>query len=236
MEGSFIHIIRWWYPTFRKERQLTMKRLNILISEREIELLKNLIGKQLISLRHEKVKANNIVYEKVEVVSSNGRYLIDNYVDWFDDYFSGPEDIPFLGFRELNQDEDPFKAWPENSIQTEAVGETIEDVLIVQDDGDIYKNDVYYCHMKSSEGIIIHTNKAQYGFFKDNIYLDECLVIAKDANDVLSKAESLKEHYDIFGYPFSGQCKRSLISLKSGAISEIATAEETGKNEKAENR
>lgn len=205
-----------------------MEDLNLLISKKGTELLTSLIGQEFISMEHAKLKGRDIVFEKIEIASSNGRYLIDNRVDWFDDYFSGPEDMPFLDFKELNNDDDPFKTWSNDSTETQTIKEKIVNVVIVQDDCDVYKGDVFCQHIKSSEGIIIVTEKSQYSFFKDNMWLDEHVVIAKDENNVLSKAESLKEHYDIFGYPFNGKCQRSVISLKEGTIKVVETAEEVG--------
>lgn len=205
-----------------------MKNLDITISKKGIELLSNLIGHQFISMKHEKTNGIDVVFEKIEIVSSNGRFLIENHVDWFDDYFSGPEDMPYLDFMELDEGDNPFKTWSEDSTEIQVVNEKIEDILIVQDDCDVYKGDIYCQHIKSSEGIIFATGKAQYGFFKDTMWLDESVVLINDENDVLSKAECLKEHYDIFGYPFNGKCKRSVISLKNGTVKEIETAEEIG--------
>ncbi len=213
-----------------------MENLNLTISEKGIELLTNLIGHEFTSMKHAKLKGRDVVFEKVEITSSNGRYLIDNRVDWFDDYFSGPEDMPFLDFLELNEGDNPFKTWSEGATETQIINERIEDILIVQDDGDVYKGDVYSQHIKSSEGIIFITDKAQYGFFKDTMWLDEHVVIIKDKNNALSKAESLKEHYDIFGFPFNGKCKRSLISLKDGTIKEVDSVEEAGEIVKEEER
>ena len=212
-----------------------MENLNLTISKKGIKLLKNLIGHEFISMKHDKLNGRDIVFGKIEMVSSAGRYLIDNRADWFDDYFSGPEDMLFLDFLELNRNENPFKTWPEDSTETQIINERIEDVLIVQDDGDVYKKDVYCQHIKSSEGIIFVTDKAQYGFFKDTMWLDENVVIIKDENDVLSKAERLKEHYDIFGYPFHGKCKRSLISLRDGTTKEVDSVEEEGEIIKEDN-
>lgn len=75
-----------------------MENLDLSISKDGIELLKSLIGQKLISFMHEKTD-NAIVFQKIEIFSSNGRYLIDNDVNWFDDYFSGPEDVPVLDFK-----------------------------------------------------------------------------------------------------------------------------------------
>lgn len=213
-----------------------MENLDLSISKKGIELLKKMIGQKLISMEHSKLKGSNLIYEKVLLTTTSGNYLIDNYVDWFDNFFSGPEDIPFLDLKELNTADNPFSGWSENSTEIQLINERIEDVLIVQDDGDIYKDDIYYQHMTSSEGIIFITNKAQYGFFKENMYLDEEVEFFKDEKDVLSKAKSLKEHYDIFGYPFSGKCKRSLISLKNKSVKEIDTVEEAGEIVKEEER
>lgn len=205
-----------------------MKNLDLTISKKGIELLTSLIEQDFISMKHEKLNDSDAVFEKIEIASSNGRYLIDNYVDWFDDYFSGPEDMPFLDFKELNENDEPFKTWSEDSTETQFINEKIKNILIIQDDCDVYKGDVYCQHIKSSEGIIIVTEKSHYGFFKDNVWLDEQVIIAKDETNVLNKAEGLKDHYDIFGHPFNGKCERSVISLKDGTVRQIETAEEVG--------
>lgn len=213
-----------------------MEDLNLTISEKGIELLTNIIGQKFISMKHAKLNGRDIVFEKIEISTPIGRYLIDNSVDWFDDYFSGPEDMPFLDFMKLNKNDNPFKTWPDDSTETQIINERIEDILIVQDDADVYKGDVYCQHIKSSEGIIFVTDKAQYSFFKDNMWLDEHVMIVKDKENALSKAENLKEHYDIFGYPFNGKCKRSLISLKNKSVKEIDAVEEAGEIVKEEER
>ncbi len=205
-----------------------MENLNLTISEKGAKLLASLIGQKFISMKHAKLKGKDVVFEKIEIISSSGRYLIDNHVEWFDDYFSGPEDLPFLDFKELNEGDNPFKTWLDDSTETQIINEKIEDILIIQDDGDIYKNNVYCQHIKSSEGIIFITDKAQYGFFKDTMWLDEHVVIIKDNANVLNKVEGLKDHYDIFGHPFSGKCKRSLISLKDMTAKVIDAVEEVG--------
>lgn len=66
------------------------------------------------------------------------------------------------------------------------------------------------------------------------MWLDEHVVIIKDEGNALSKVESLKEHYDISGYPYNGKCKRSLISLKDGIIKEVDAVEEGGEIAKEE--
>ncbi len=205
-----------------------MKDLDLSISKKGIETLANLIGQNFVSMKHAKLKGRNIVFEKIEISTSTNRYLIDNCVDWFDNYFSGPEDMLFLNFIELNEEDNPFITWSKDSTEIEIINERIEDILIVQDEADVYNDDVYCQHIKSSEGIIFVTDKAQYGFFKDTMWLDEHVVIIKDKENALSKAESLKEHYNIFGYPFSGKCKRSLISLKENSTKVLDTAEEEG--------
>lgn len=208
-----------------------MENLDLSISKDGIELLKSLIGQKLISFMHEKTD-NAIVFQKIEIFSSNGRYLIDNDVNWFDDYFSGPEDVPVLDFKKMDDDENPFETWPENATTTQSVNESITNILVVQDDCDAYENGTFLQHLTSSEGIIFVTDKVQYGFFKDNMWLDEEVEIIIDEKDVLSKAEILKDHYKIFGYPFSGKCKRSIISLKDGVINVVDTAEEIPTNSK----
>ena len=87
-----------------------MENLNLTISKKGIELLKNLIGHEFISMKHAKLNGRDIVFEKIEMVSSAGRYLIDNRADWFDDYFSGPEDMLFLDFLKLDKNDKDQKS------------------------------------------------------------------------------------------------------------------------------
>lgn len=132
---------------------------------------------------------NYFAFQKVELVVSNKHYLIDNDVDWFDDYFSWPEDIAFLDFKELDANENPFKNWPEVTTEIQLINERIDNILVINDESNIYKNGIYCKHMESSEGIIIVTDFSRYGFFK---------------NDVLAKAEKLGKHCKYAYYQSSG--------------------------------
>ena len=71
-----------------------MTDLNIMISENGMGLLKNLIGQEFISMRHEKSDNHHDVFRRVEIKTTNGRYLINNDVVDYDDYFGGPDELP----------------------------------------------------------------------------------------------------------------------------------------------
>lgn len=204
-----------------------MKDLNISISEKGTRLLKEIIGQNLISITHDKFNSDNSVDYAVAIATSKARYAIINDVEWFDDFCAGPNDLPFLDFKELGAEENPLGSRTDDELSTYIINEKIEDVLLVQDRAKVFEGKEYCQQMDSTEGIVIVTDRCQYGFFKENMWLDsEMMVWAGD--DVVSKIKSLKEHFDIFGQPFNAKCKRCIVSLMDGIEKEIETAEEIG--------
>lgn len=210
-----------------------MKDLNLSISQEGIRLLKEMIGQELVSVRYAKFGSGNIVFQKVELTTPHGKYLIDNDVGWFEDFCSGPDDLPCLSFKKLPDGENPFARRSSEEIITDGIGEKITDILIIQDEATVFDGEKYLQKMESSGGIILVMDKAQYGFFKENMWLDEELVLYKGRN-AMDGIESLKDHFDIFGYPFRAKCKRVVLSLKDGTEREVERAEEIGERPEEE--
>lgn len=63
-----------------------MKNLNISASENGTKLLKEIIGQNLISVKHDKFTKDNSIDYVAEITTSESRYGIFNDVEWFDDF------------------------------------------------------------------------------------------------------------------------------------------------------
>lgn len=210
---------------FKKQ---VMKDLNLSISNKGIDLLKENIGKEFISMRHDKFFKNfNSVSYVIEIETSIGRFAIFNDIEWFDNFCAGPNDLPFLDFKKLKQNEDPLNYQSEAETSITFINETILNILLIQDKADVFENNKYIHQMNSTEGIIIVTNKKQYGFYKENMWLDSEMLIW-EGNNVVDKMEKLKDHFAIFGQPYNTKCKRYVISLKDGIEKEIEQANVVG--------
>lgn len=204
-----------------------MKDLNISVSEKGTKLLKEIIGQNLISVKHDKFTKDNSIDYVAEITTSEYRYGIFNDVEWFDDFCAGSNDLLFLDFKKLDSKENPLSSRNEELLSTSFVNEKIEDVLLIQDQAKVFEGKTYCQQMDSTEGIIIVTEKCQYGFFKENMWLDSEMMVWVGDN-VIGKIKNLKDHFDIFGYPFNAKCTRFVVSLKDGTKKQIETAEEIG--------
>ena len=209
-----------------------MKNLELCLSQNEQALFKNLIGKKMISLKHE-VSINTIFYV-IEIRISDGRYALYNDVKWVDDFYSGADDMPIFSFRRLGSDENPFETREANDLTTDVVEDTISDILLIQDQAEVYKNKAYVNAMKSTEGIVFITGSKQYGIFKDNMWLDEEMWLWEGTN-VITKMEPLAKHFAIFSEPYWARCQRTVTSLKDSTKKQIAEAIVKGDNSATEN-
>lgn len=129
-----------------------MKDLDIRITKEGIALLKGLIGQEFISMKHEKMDEYHDVFGRVIIKTSNGRYLVNNHVEWFDEYFGGLDAIPHLNFQALKEGENPLGYANEEDLSTEEVGETIADVQIIRDRADVLDGTTHWQYMDTSEG------------------------------------------------------------------------------------
>lgn len=204
-----------------------MTDLDFLISDKGMVLLKGLIGQEFISMKHEKFWMDTSVFGRAVVITSNGNYQINNDVEWYDDYFGGPDAIPHLDFRRLKKGENPLRYAKGDRLSIETIGEKIVDIHVIRDHADVLDGDTHRQYMDTSEGIVIITEKTQYGFFKDSIHFDETLFIW-EGDDVMERLQDLQPHWNIFGYPYNAKVERFLLSLKTGVEQKLGEVEEHG--------
>lgn len=81
-------------------------------------------------------------------------------------FCAGSNDLPFLDFKKLDSKETPLSSRNEELLSTSFVNEKIEDVLLIQDQAKVFEGKTYCQQMDSTEGIIIVTEKCQYGFLR----------------------------------------------------------------------
>ena len=188
--------------------------MNNTIHGEQLALLREAIGKRLIDIEHEKPDGNEVL-QRIRFNVEGKWYTLDNKVDWFENYFAQPDSIPHMVFLR-REEESEWNMEPERY----PIGETITNVLLVNDHVDVLDGGEHYQNWDSTEAVVIETNNRQYGFFKGNTCLDETVLLGK-GHDVLSKLEPLKAHWDIFGKPFDAKVTRRLIPLKDGAETEM---------------
>ena len=157
-----------------------MKDLDIQITEEGMRLLKGFIGQEFISMKHEKMGEYRDVFRQVMIETSNGRYLINNDVEGYADYFGGIDALPHLNFLLVKDGQDPFDYASDDEFSTEEVMETVLDVQVIRDHAEVLNGETHRQYMDASEGIIIITDKQQYGFSRTVSGLTRPCTFGKD--------------------------------------------------------
>ena len=197
-----------------------MKTLNNSITGESLETLRLIIGEKLVSYSCApfgiRFEPSNDFFMRLGIVCSNGVFILDNRVDWEEDWFCSPDYTPHMVFSKV-EDESEFPSYGGFNIaglERYPVDEVMTDVILVQDEVLVYKSSLPYETILSTEGVIFVTEKRQYGFYKENTWLNETLLEFK-GHDVLSKLEEAKKHWDVFAKPYDGHIKRRIVHLLS---------------------
>ncbi len=206
-----------------------MKTKNNSIGENGAKLLKSLVGKKLMTIKHDKfIRPQPVVFQRVGFVLENGFLTLDNRVDWMDDWFSMADYIPHLTLNEVKSESDlVLPGEPLTECLASPINEKISDVLLIEDDITVLKDGEAFQKLTSSEGIIIETEIRQYAFYKENVLFNEDLLIYRGHN-VIEKVPDFKAHWDIFAKPYDGRCSRKIISMKTGETIRAEFVEEVG--------
>lgn len=190
-----------------------MKDMNNLLTDKERALLKSLLGEELVYVEHEKPNMNSF-FQRLRLHVESGSFTLDNKVDWFDNYFAQPECIPHFVF---SKSEDEMKI--NLKLEKFSIGETLKDVILIDDHLDVLKGDEKFQNWDSTEGVVFVTDVREYAYFKETSWGDELVDFFK-GHHTLSKAEPVDRHWQIFGQPFNAKAKRTVLSLFKGTISQ----------------
>lgn len=174
----------------------------------QLARLKSMIGKKLISMEHAEPFYDTDIPQRIRFYVEGKRYTLDNRVDWSDHDFSMPDHIPHMVFIRI-EDEPEWN----RELVTCPIGEKITDILLVNDHVGISKYGKHDQNWESTEAVVIVTDVRQYGFFKDNTWLDETVLYYR-GQDVLLKLKPIKNSWYICGKPCDADVTRFRISLE----------------------
>jgi|GEM_PF-4925522 len=201
-----------------------MKDMNTRLSEKDVDLLRNLIGNNLVAMGYSLFGSSPAEpIGRIGFVTDKGLFYLDNDVEWREECFAAPDYLPVLYFKRANSiDEFPFFQGNRFFHQVPLKGRIL-DVWLVQDDLEILKSGAHFQSWASTEGIVLVTDVRQYGFYKNSTWMGEILLVYK-GQDVLTKLEPLSKHWDIFGRPMDAVVRRNVVSLSKGSLRPEETA------------
>lgn len=174
-----------------------------------------LIGGHLKKMRIDSIFGGERSFGNIELFLDQDNYVIKNDVEFFENYFWGPDEASVLTITKANNNS-PFSSHVDNRHLDISIEAIIEDILLIQDKVKTENEDGEMIEWNGTEGIIIITDQRQYAFYKENT-TDEMIDIYR-GHDVISKLESVNEHWDIFDDTINSTKEREIISAKTGQI------------------
>lgn len=150
------------------------------ISKTEKEILKTLIGKELICIKSEEKDSWNRIFGNLALVTKDSEVEIKNELTETE-YFNVLEDVSKFKIRNITS-EKPFVLMVESSIIETKVNETIFDIIIVQDEISV-KNSEGNCiyEITMDDAVVIKTEESVYVISREWC-LEEELIFVKSAN------------------------------------------------------
>lgn len=187
------------------------------IKGKGLEYLKSLIGQEIYRFKLSSLVELPSVFKKVGIIASNGCFVLDNHVSWKENWFALPDYIPHFVFQKVKREENTeLKTKPITEHIDFPVNEKVTNILLIEDDAKVIRWKRIIEKIYGTEGVIFITDKNQYGFFKDSVDRMEITNVLK-GDELKTKIEPLKKHWNRFAKPFDGDCVRKLIDLKEGS-------------------
>jgi hypothetical protein len=183
------------------------------INEAEKQLLKDIIGQNLICFKSQKPDAWNHVFGNIAIIAENLEIEIRNELTPTE-YFGDSEDISRFYVKQISE-ERPFRLMVDDSVVKTVVNEKVSDILIVQDSVTVRdSNGALVYEIAIDTAIVIKTEKSTFAISRD-WSLEELLVFVKTANfenDIYSVQQMIEEWSDEEEL-WTASCDRKNISL-----------------------
>ena len=160
------------------------KQINKLFTEKEINILKSLIGQKIDKIRHDRFDYTNTSFKRITFFVGNKVYELLNEAEetdfMWDDY--GEEAVAVFKFSEIEDKGMDHKYGFDNypaQIET-PINDVIKDIIVIEDNVKAYdyKTKALVSEYDYVKGIIIELNHSKYCFNR-GIWFSEEIVINK---------------------------------------------------------
>ena len=154
-----------------------MKAIDIRFNPEEIDLLRSLVGKKLLSVLHDPFTFVNSSSQIVQLNAEEGIFYLYSFTEPLD-YFGSKEDVAVWSF-----EKERCKAADRKNIIETPCGEKIVSVSLVQEHQCLFKGEEQLYDVRLTRGLIIDFGDHQLSFEKA-VWFSEDIYIRK-GNDLL---------------------------------------------------
>lgn len=184
-----------------------MKRIDMRFNS---ELIRGLIGKDFIEYKCDAFDFTNSVTQIVGFNIGEKIYSLTNVQEYVD-YYGNDDDVAICRFREADSD-GVKSAFKDTVMVTTPVNGTIEKILLINENQQIFKDGVEQYNVWLTRGIIFFVNGREISFEKDNVHFSEEIIIQRGYN-LIDKFSDEKEFLTSWGEDVIPQCHRHLEEI-----------------------
>ena len=173
----------------------------------EVELLQQLIGQELISVKHDEILFADSSSQVVGFEIINCLVYLYSFTESLD-YFGSIEDVAVW---ELSEEKYPFV--DNKSLISSPVKETIKEIHVVQENQQLFEDGQQTYDVWVTRGIIIDFGDYQY-YFEKPVWFSTDIYIQKGYSLIDKFASVEKFENDDWSDNCIAKCKREVVTLK----------------------
>lgn len=183
-----------------------MKYIDIRLKPEEVSILKSLTGKTLNSYKHDAFTFTPSSSQAISIIMENDvAYYLYSFTEPLD-YFGTQEDIAVWSFRS-----DKYPMIDRKTFVNTPVGETIQNIILIQENQRMYSNGEQIYDVWLTRGIVIDFGDHQIAFEKA-IWFSEEIIVHK-GYDLPSKFEPTETFGKNWDNSVRTECSREYIVL-----------------------
>lgn len=183
-----------------------MTSIDIRLKSDEMAILNSMVGKKLISVKHDPFVFVNSSSQVVQINSESGEFYLYSFVEPLD-YFGSEEDVAVWTLETERNKAVECKSFAETPFN-----ETVKSVIVVQENQRLFQNGTQIYDVWLTRGIIFDFGDHQYSlekavWFSEDIYLQK-------GYDLINKFNGVDEFINSdWDEGCTAECSRQLITL-----------------------
>lgn len=149
-----------------------MKSINITLKEKEIEILKSLIGTKLLDVYHGPFIYTNTSSQVVQICASEKNYYLYSFTEPMD-HFGAEEDVAVWSFEDTK-----YNLVNEKSFINMPINNVIKKIILVNENQKLFENEQQIYDVWITRALIIDLGDYQISFEKA-VWFSEDIIIRK---------------------------------------------------------
>lgn len=183
-----------------------MTSINLCFTEQEIEFLRSMVGKTLVSIQHDKFRYTNTSFKAVALHLADATYYLYSLTEIMD-FYGDTEEVARWSLQTDRKDFLDAKEWI-----TMPIDETIRDIRLVQEHQEVFDGEEQTDDVLVTRGLIFDFGDRELSFekaawFSEDIYIQK----GQDLISTFTRTSDFEE--DEWPDGLTAKCTRSILTL-----------------------